>query len=52
MKMTEYLGNGGVTIDHGTRPHRLDHPVSSVQYSSLCTIQLAKNGQFNLVPAN
>ena len=32
--------------------HRLDHPVSSVQYSSLYTIQLAKNWQFRLVPAN
>ena len=43
MKMTEYLVN---------RPHGLDHPVSSVQYFSLYTIQLAKNGQFRLVPAN
>ena len=31
--------------------HRLDHPVSSVQYSSLHTIQLAKNWQFRLVSA-
>ena len=37
MKMTEY---------------GLDHPVSSVQYSSLYTIQLEKNGQFRLVPTN
>ena len=32
--------------------HGLDHPVSSVEYSSLYTIQLAKNWQFRLVLAN
>ena len=51
MKMTENLGMVK-SIDHGTRPHGLDLQVSSVQYSSLYTIQLAKNGQFRLVPAN
>ena len=48
MKMTEYLVNGPSTTGLG---HRLDHPVSSVKYSSLYTI-LAKNWQFRLVPAN
>ena len=30
----------------------LERPFSSVQYSTLYTIQLAKNWQFRLVPAN
>ena len=32
--------------------HRLNHPVSSVQYSTLYTIQLAKTWQFRLIPTN
>ena len=32
--------------------HGLDHPINSLQYSSLCTKQVAKNWQFKLLLAN